>query len=236
MSNTPPSPGDRRPIASRKLILFRNLAAFLAHKKISANAISLLGMLAAIAAAICLGNTISTGPLATRLLFLAAAAGIQLRLLANMLDGMVAIAAGKASPIGELFNEIPDRISDTVILVSAGYAATGNPTLGWAAACLALFITYIRAVGKTLGVPGLFQGPMSKSHRMFLLTLACLYLALAPATWQPSWQPSWPHADPFTPTHPAGTMTIALEIVLIGGIITALRCLTRIAKALRHHP
>jgi phosphatidylglycerophosphate synthase len=144
----PESPtGDRRPIASRKLIIFQNLAALLARKKISANAISILGMLAAIAAAICLGNTLSASPFVTRLLFLAAAAGIQLRLLANMLDGMVAIAAGKASPIGELFNEIPDRISDTVILVGAGYAATGNPILGWAAACLALFVTYIRAVG-----------------------------------------------------------------------------------------
>ena len=138
--------------------------------------------------------------------FVMAAVFIQLRLLANMLDGMVAIASGKASSVGELYNEIPDRISDTAILVAAGFAAGGEPNLGWAAAAMALFVTYIRALGKGMGVPGLFQGPMSKSHRMFTLTLTCLYLAFAPdATWRPLWsRPSWPPA-------PWGIMAIGLQ-------------------------
>jgi phosphatidylglycerophosphate synthase len=52
---------------------------------------------------------------------------------------MVAIEAGTASPVGELYNEVPDRVSDTATLIGAGYAVGGHPTLGYVAACLALF-------------------------------------------------------------------------------------------------
>ena len=38
---------------------------------------------------------------------------ILLRLLANMLDGMVADESGEGGPLGSLYNEIPDRISLT---------------------------------------------------------------------------------------------------------------------------
>ena len=80
--------------------------------------------------------------------FLAAAALIQLRLAANMFDGMVALETGRASPTGELFNEVPDRVSDAAMFIGAGYAAGGNPTLGYLAACLALFVTYVRGRGR----------------------------------------------------------------------------------------
>ena len=51
-----------------------------------------------------------------------------LSLLANLLDGMVAMGRGVASPVGELFNEVADRVSDTAILLGLGWAA-GNPAL-----------------------------------------------------------------------------------------------------------
>ena len=178
----------------------------------SANAISVAGMVCGILAGACLMGTALAQPSWTRLLFLAAAACIQLRLLANMLDGMVAIATGKASLTGELFNEIPDRISDTVILAAAGYAVGGDPALGWAAATVALFVTYIRAVGKGVGVPGLFQGPMSKSHRMFALTVTSVYLGISPAAWQPLWQLTWP-------SYPVGITAAALATYCRGRII-----------------
>ena len=47
------------------------------------------------------------------LAWLCGAVLVQLRLLANVLDGMVAVGRGVASPVGELYNEIPDRVSDT---------------------------------------------------------------------------------------------------------------------------
>ena len=165
-------------------------------------------------------------PASTRIHFLLAVAGIQLRLLANMLDGMVAIAAAKSSPIGELFNEIPDRLSDTAILVAAGYACSGLPVLGWAAAAVALFVTYVRALGKSMGVPALFQGPMSKSHRMFTLTLACVYLACARR------MAAADSHDPATGRNHA----LALLLVIVGGAITALRRIARIRRALLEQP
>ena len=66
-----------------------------------------------------------------QVMFLLAVAGIVVRGMGNLLDGMVAVGSGKASPFGELFNEIPDRVSDIAILIGAGYAAGGNPTLGF---------------------------------------------------------------------------------------------------------
>jgi len=216
--------GDRRPIASRELKVFQRMAGGLARAGVSANGISVFGMVVAIVGGALLVGTSLVEGVWVRVFFGVAAVCIQVRLIANMLDGMVAIASGKASALGELFNEIPDRISDTAVLVGAGYAAGGCPTLGWAAACVALFVTYVRAVGKGVGVMGLFHGPMAKSHRMFLLTVACFYVALAPAAWQPMWK-----------VHEAvvGVMAVALAVVVVGGVATALRRLVRMVAALR---
>src|SRR5207245_4613587 len=115
-----------------------------------------------------------------RVAWLAAALLIQLRLLANMLDGMVAIECRRASPVGELFNEVPDRISDVATLIGAGYAAGGDVTLGYLAACVALFTAYVRAMGKAAGANQEFGGPMAKQQRMFIVTVIAVYCAVVP--------------------------------------------------------
>lgn len=122
-----------------------------------------------------------TGPMVGKLLFLAAAGLVQLRLLANMMDGMVAVASGTASPLGELFNEAPDRVTDAAVLVGLGYAAGGSPTLGWLAALLAVFTAYVRALGKSAGAGSDFRGPMAKQQRMFLVTAVAVLCAIAPS-------------------------------------------------------
>ena len=43
----------------------------------------------------------------------------QYGLLANLLDGLVAVEGGRRSPTGELFNEVPDRVSDVLVLAGA---------------------------------------------------------------------------------------------------------------------
>ncbi len=108
---------------------------------------------------------------------LLAAVFIQLRLLCNMMDGLVAVEGGKGTASGELFNDIPDRFADIFILLGAGYAAADLPwgaTLGWTAAVLAVLTAYIRTLGASLGAPVSFMGPMAKQHRMGLLTAAAL--------------------------------------------------------------
>ena len=163
-----PLPPDRRPIASRELRVWRFAAGKLAGAGVSANFISMLGMVAAFGAAAALAMTPRLTGWNLRVHYLLAGALIQLRLLANMLDGMVALAGGTSSRLGELYNEIPDRLSDTVILVAAGYSAWSDPALGWAAAAMALFVTYIRAVGKSLGFRGFFMGRCPRA-------IACLH-------------------------------------------------------------
>lgn len=65
------------------------------------------------------------------------------RLLCNLFDGMVAIEGGKRSENGDLFNDIPDRFSDVLLLVPAGYIAGGwGIELAWLAAILAIMTAY----------------------------------------------------------------------------------------------
>ena len=103
-------------------------------------------MISGVAAGLALAAT--TLPGWQRPAFVAAAVLMQLRLLANMLDGMVAVECQKASPVGELYNEVPDRVSDTAAFVGAGYAFGSHAVLGFVTALLALFIAYLRAEGK----------------------------------------------------------------------------------------
>jgi phosphatidylglycerophosphate synthase len=158
---------DRRPIRSRNALWAQATASCLARLGVGPNQISLASILAAGAgaASLCLfpqpWNVIGC------------VCGVQLRLLCNLLDGMVAVEHGKQSPLGILYNELPDRVSDSVLLVALGYAS-GIPWLGWLGALLAALTAYIRVFGAALGFAQDFRGPMAKQHRMAVLTAGCL--------------------------------------------------------------
>jgi phosphatidylglycerophosphate synthase len=92
-----------------------------------------------------------------------------LRLWFNMLDGMVAIASGKASRRGELLNELPDRVSDVLIFVGAAHSGLCCPFGGYAVAIFALLVAYVGMFGQALGVQREFSGLMSKPWRMVTL-------------------------------------------------------------------
>jgi len=173
---------DRRAISARNAPVFQSISRFIAQAGVSPNTISISSVFFAIGAGVCLLLTRNDPD--NRVLWMLAALCIPLRLIANMLDGMVAVDSGKFSPVGELFNEVPDRVSDVFVFVCAGYAFGGDPFWGYTVAILALFIAYVRALGNTMGVTQLFLGPMAKSHRMFTLIGACLYNAIAPVAWQ----------------------------------------------------
>jgi len=168
---------SRRPLKSRQRGWAITLAGMLARAGVSPNAISLASIGFAALAGLALVLTTAAGATLQPLLWLVAAAGIQLRLLCNLLDGMVAVEGGRGSKSGEVFNDAPDRLADAVILVAAGYALPwpeGGGALGWAAALLAVLTAYVRLLGRALGLPQDFCGPMAKQHRMAVLTVACL--------------------------------------------------------------
>ena len=213
----------RRPLTSRNLVVFQSIASWMATCGISPNAISISSMVFSIAAGGALFATAGADGGLVRLWWLVAAALIQLRLLANMLDGMVAIGSGMKSTNGELFNEAPDRVSDAVILVGAGFAAGGMPWLGWLAAIMALLVAYMRALGVALGAGQAFEGPMAKPHRMFALTIICLYGAAAPNSWH------WIHESTGF-----GVMAGVLALVIVGSLVTIVRRWRRITRDLKN--
>jgi phosphatidylglycerophosphate synthase len=167
---------DRRPLASRDTGWARGIAAALARSSITPNQISVASVLfAGIGAAL-----LALWPSPLGLLF--AAVCIQLRLLCNLFDGMVAIEGGKQSAVGALYNEFPDRLADSLLIVALGHACQ-QPWLGWAGALAAALTAYVRQTGAGLGFGHDFRGPMAKQQRMFVLTLGCV-LGAAEAWWR----------------------------------------------------
>lgn len=214
---------ERRPIAARELTASRKVAAWLAKTGVSANAISIVGIFLAAMAGLALAAT-SHGSKVAPWLWVIAIVGVVGRLLANMFDGMVAIATGTASAVGELYNEVPDRISDSAILIGAGYAVGGSLTWGYAASLAAMFTAYIRVMGKSAGVKQEFCGPMAKQQRMFIVIVtSTLYLV-------------WPSCDQALGLAPSqgGIWTAALVLITIGSLLTTVRRLLRISNNLRN--
>src|SRR5206468_6047575 len=127
-----------------------NIARGLARLGFRPNTISILSVVCAGFAATSLMFTANTGTVWRIILFILAAVFIQLRLLCNLFDGMVAVEGGFQTKSGEIFNELPDRFADVFILLGAGYSLPALPwakEAGWAAALLAVLTAYVRALG-----------------------------------------------------------------------------------------
>ena len=124
--------------------------------------------------------------------------------------------------MGELYNEVPDRVSDAALFIGAGYAWGGNVVLGYIAAILAIFTAYVRAAGKMTGAPNEFCEPMAKQHRMLVITIACLYSMVVPQSWQIF------HFDSLE----IGIMALSLTVIIAGCLVTVVRRLQRISRAL----
>lgn len=210
---------NRRPIPSRSSAWARALAAGLARAGVSANAISVASVVfAALAAAAFLA-----APLLGPGLYVAAAALCPLRLLANLLDGMVAVEHGKGTPTGPLYNEVPDRIADVLILASAGASAgmagdglaDWGAAAGWLAAAGALMTAYVRELGRALGQPADFSGPFAKQQRMAVVTVGAL-LAAAEGLWGGAGE----------------ALFLAVAVTAAGAWATAGRRLARLARRL----
>jgi phosphatidylglycerophosphate synthase len=216
MSSAAPS---RRPLRTREKRWAIGLAGWLAAAGVSPNAISLASIVFAALAGFCLLLTAETAGATRVLLFIAAAAGIQLRLLCNLIDGMVAVEGGRKSKSGEVFNDAPDRLADIVIFVAAGYALPGlswGPALGWTTALLAVLTAYARLLGGAAGLAQDFVGPMAKQHRMALLTAGCILAAI----------------ETLLRGDISYMLLLALLIIAIGSAVTLARRLLRIVRAL----
>ena len=94
-----------------------------------------------------------------------------LRLWLNMLDGMVALASGKASWRGEILNDLPDRVSDVLIFAGVAHSGLCSPFGAYWVAILAVLTDYVGMFGQAVGVQREFSRLMSKPWRMVTLHL-----------------------------------------------------------------
>jgi phosphatidylglycerophosphate synthase len=208
----------RRPLKTRQSAWAGALARLLMRSRVSPNAISITSVFFALGGAAALYFSATSDGGRRVLILVMAVAGIQGRLLCNLLDGMVAIEGGRKTKAGEIFNDLPDRIADPLILIAAGYGArqhTFGIELGYLAAVLAVFTAYVRMLGGASGLKQSFTGPMAKQHRMATLSVACVLSMFE------------------TKCFAAGTaLWAALILVNAGCIVTIWRRTTRIAREL----
>ncbi len=202
--------------------MMKRVASRLAKAGVSPNAISVSSSVFAVGAGISFAGTSCPHTANPSLWWVIGASLIVMRLLANMFDGMVAIERDVASPVGELYNEVPDRFSDVMILVGAGYAAGGSILLGFWAAVLAVSVAYVRAMGVAAGAGQTFEGPMAKPHRMWVVIAAAIGSAVFPQC---------AASGPFGCG--MGLMAYALLLIMVGCLVTIVRRLRRIGRELR---
>jgi len=210
-------PASRRPIAEGFRRTAEGATRLCVRFGISADAISYFSIAAAMAAAFCFLKSVEHP-----WLLLVAPLFCYLRLWCNMLDGMVALAAGSASRRGEILNELPDRISDVLIFVGAAHSGWMRPLFGYWAAIFSLGTAYVGTLGQAVGAEREYGGMMSKPWRMVVLGLgAWLTYALI----------HWRHGDPFVEHRFA--LDWACLIVIAGCLQTSAQRLGRTLRRLK---
>jgi phosphatidylglycerophosphate synthase len=215
------SNSSRRDVKSRNVKLFPRLAFTLVKFGLTPNQVSVMSAVFAGLGAISLfaGSRSVTfnGQLAG---LVGALVGVQLRLVCNLIDGLMAVEGGKKTPFGELYNDLPDRISDIFLFAGAGYClfpyAPYAIHLGWIAAAFAVLTAYIRVLGASMGCPHFFLGPMAKQHRMAVLNLGLLVSAAEAAA-----------RGVFS-----YGLQIALGIIAVGSFLTCMRRARMIVRTL----
>jgi phosphatidylglycerophosphate synthase len=110
-----------------------------------------------------------------------------IRLWLNMFDGMVALAAGKASKKGEIINDLPDRISDVLIFAGIAHSGWCNPFYAYWVALAAVIVAYVGLFGQAVGVQREFSGVMAKPWRIVALSIGALLTMFLVQSGQAFW-------------------------------------------------
>jgi CDP-diacylglycerol--glycerol-3-phosphate 3-phosphatidyltransferase len=164
-----------RPSVEQKL---RPVGANLGKSGITADHLTLLGMLMAVGAAIAIANG------ALRLGFVLVA----LTAVPDVLDGAVAKASGTASPRGAFFDSVADRITDALLLGGVAWYLEDQhgghiAVLPLAVLALSMLISYERAKAESLGFDAR-GGLMERAERIIALGVGLLFEGvLIPVLW-----------------------------------------------------
>lgn len=167
----------RRPLKVRGSVWSQKIASYLSKKDITPNQISIGSIISSVIASIFILLISPNNNFGVWIAPIFGAIFIQMRLLCNLFDGMVALEGGKSTKSGELFNDIPDRVSDSIIFISVGFSLSHisfGLELGLFASLFAVLTAYVRVLGASMNAGSFFIGPMAKQHRMAILTITLI--------------------------------------------------------------
>ncbi len=143
---------------------------------ISADALTIFGLVAAAATAALIAN----GNL------LLAVFGLVVTGLPDILDGSVARHSGTAGNRGAFFDSVTDRVADGLIFLGVAWHLTGEsaelPVLAMAVLGLSMLVTYERARAESLGYSAR-GGLMERLERIVLLGAGLAFDILVPVLW-----------------------------------------------------
>lgn len=100
---------------------------------------------------------------------------VLVRLLLNLMDGLVARELGLADAWGEVKNEFGDRIADVAIFLGLGFGGYVDTRLAALALALILCVSYLGPLAKAIGSQRVYGGIFGKGDRMISLAAFTLY-------------------------------------------------------------
>ena len=145
---------------------------------VSADALTLAAIPVAALAGLCLALSDSAPVLLVAVPFLAA-----LRLVLNLVDGQVARQTGTTHALGEVLNELGDRISDVLFIGGLAFVAVVGPALALSAVIAALLASFVGITARAVAAPRQYGGVMSKPGRMIVLAVAAPLALLLGDAW-----------------------------------------------------
>jgi CDP-diacylglycerol--glycerol-3-phosphate 3-phosphatidyltransferase len=156
----------------------RPVGADLSRTGLSADHLTLVGMVMAVAAAVAVAN----GALRLGVLLLVATA------VPDALDGAVAKASGTASPRGSFFDSVADRVTDALLLGGVAWYLSSTSggrivILPFALLATSMLVSYQRAKAESLGFEAR-GGLMERAERIVALGIGLLFdTLLVPVLW-----------------------------------------------------
>ena len=145
---------------------------------ITADQLTAMGMVMAVAAAVAIG----AGWLRLGLVLLGASA------LPDLLDGPVAKATGTAGPRGAFFDSVSDRVTDALLLGGIGWYLASEEgahaaMLPFAVLAVSSLVSYQRAKAESLGYQAK-GGLMERAERLIALSVGLAFpMILVPVLW-----------------------------------------------------
>lgn len=197
------------------------------------NHLTWASLLVALAAAAIAWTADRSSPLS----WLSVAGLMGLAFLLDGLDGQLARQRGLSGRAGDLLDHTLDRIVDAALLVALGSNPNWflshelGPVLGWSAALATMLGSYMGTAAQSVGLARDYGG-FSRADRSIILLLGVLGAAMQSLT-------QWPGLS--TPSLFGGrlqwnSLSLALVISLLGGLITFYLRFKRSLRELRENP